>query len=165
LAPAEDPGPVEKWRRSFIEMPYRWNVLLGFGLINDTFETAVTWERWPEFDRTVRGAVARTLKEVCGGGTITCRFTHVYPDGPAPYYTFIGPARVGDELAVWRDVKSAVSEALHASGGTITHHHAVGRTHRPWYDRERPSLFGEVLKAAKGVLDPSGILNPGILVD
>jgi alkyldihydroxyacetonephosphate synthase len=146
-------------------MPYEWNALLGFGLINDTFETAVTWDRWSEFDRSVRAAVERALVEVCAGGSVSCRFTHVYPDGPAPYYTFSGLARAGGEIQMWREIKAAATEAVVAAGGTITHHHAVGRDHRSGYDHERPQLFAEALRAARRVVDPKGLLNPGVLVD
>ena len=159
------PGPASTWRQSFIEMPYVWNTLLGLGLINDTFETAITWDRWPNFDRRVRGAVQDALNRVCGGGTVTCRFTHVYPDGPAPYYTFTGMGRRGSELEMWAEIKQAAASAVNSAGGTITHHHAVGRDHRPWYDRERPELFATALRAAKRTLDPQGILNPGVLID
>jgi alkyldihydroxyacetonephosphate synthase len=58
-----------------------------------------------------------------------------------------------------------VSETLLGLGGTITHHHAVGRDHRPWYDRQRPDGFARALAAAKATLDPRGILNPGVLLD
>ncbi|MBT8493316.1 MAG: FAD-binding oxidoreductase, partial [Deltaproteobacteria bacterium] len=94
----------------------------------------------------------------------TMRFTHVYPDGPAPYFTFIAPGTRGRELEQWQLIKSAVSDALAEAGGTITHHHAVGRMHKPWYDHQRPELFARSLAAAKRELDPVGILNPGVLV-
>ena len=97
-------------------------------------------------------------------GVVTCRFTHVYPDGPAPYFSIFAQGRWGDEVRQWDEVKVAVSEALAAAGGTITHHHAVGRDHRPWYDRQRPEPFALALAAAKAALDPAGILNPGVLV-
>ncbi len=100
-----------------------------------------------------------------GGGLVTCRFTHVYPDGPAPYYTVIAPGRAGAELEQWAAVKEAASVAIDRAGGTATHHHAVGRDHRPGYDRERPDLFAAVLRAAKATLDPAGVLNPGVLFD
>jgi alkyldihydroxyacetonephosphate synthase len=96
---------------------------------------------------------------------VTCRFTHVYPDGPAPYFTFhaLGdPGRLG---AQWHAIKSAALDAVIDSGGTVTHHHAVGRDHRPWYDRQRPPLFAAALRAAKQALDPQGLLNPGVLID
>ena len=96
---------------------------------------------------------------------VTCRFTHVYPDGPAPYYGIYASGRWGSTVAQWDDIKAAVSEAITAHGGTITHHHAVGRDHRPWYDRQRPDSFAATLRATKSVLDPAGILNPGVLID
>jgi alkyldihydroxyacetonephosphate synthase len=111
--------------------------------------------------QATRDAVAR----VCGAGTVACRFTHVYPDGAAPYYSVLAPARPGSELAQWAEIKAAAVEAILRGGGTITHHHAVGRDHRPGYDRERPELFAEALRAAKRTLDPNGLLNPGVLID
>jgi alkyldihydroxyacetonephosphate synthase len=159
------PGPAAVWRTSFLEMPFVWNTLLGLGLINDTFETAITWDRWPEFDARVRQATQDALDRVCGGGTVTCRFTHVYPDGPAPYYTFAGLGKRGSEVQMWSEIKQAAADAVISAGGTITHHHAVGRDHRPWYDRERPELFALALRAAKKSLDPRGTLNPGVLLD
>jgi alkyldihydroxyacetonephosphate synthase len=77
----------------------------------------------------------------------------------------LAPARRGDELAQWEAMKRAASDAILAAGGTITHHHAVGRDHRPWYDRQRPDLFAATLHAGKAVLDPAGVLNPGVLID
>jgi alkyldihydroxyacetonephosphate synthase len=98
-------------------------------------------------------------------GTINCRFTHVYPDGPAPYFTVIAPGRRGEEVAMWDRIKSAAMQILHDLGATVTHHHAVGRDHRPGYDRQRPEPFALALRAAKAALDPAGILNPGVLLD
>jgi alkyldihydroxyacetonephosphate synthase len=100
-----------------------------------------------------------------GSPRISCRFTHVYPDGPAPYFTVLAPARRGSEVEQWDEIKAACSEALIDGGGTITHHHAVGRDHRPWYDRQRPEPFAAALRAAKRELDPRAILNPGVLID
>jgi len=157
-------GAAGAWRQAFFDAPYMQSAMLSIGVLSDTFETACTWTAFPELHARVTAAVSRALAEECGGGIVSCRFTHVYPDGPAPYYTFVGGLRAGGELAQWRAIKAAASEALAASGGTITHHHAVGRIHRPWYDRERPAVFGEALAAVKRTLDPRGILNPGVLV-
>jgi alkyldihydroxyacetonephosphate synthase len=157
-------GAAGAWRRAFLQAPYLRDVLVSLAVIAETFETAVTWDRFEAFHA---GVVARTLdavKRVCGSGSLTCRFTHVYPDGPAPYYSVLAPARRGSELAQWAEIKAAASEAILDLGGTITHHHAVGRDHRPWYDRERPDLFARAVEAAKRTLDPAGILNPGVLV-
>ena len=105
-------------------------------------------------------------REALGGeGAVTCRLTHVYPDGAAPYFTVLAPARRGDELAQWAEVKQAASEAIVAAGGTITHHHAVGRDHRPWYDRQRPEPFADGSARREVRRRPAGILNPGVLID
>lgn len=157
-------GAAGAWRQAFFDAPYLQSALLSIGVLSDTFETACSWTQFPAMHARITSAVQRALDEECGGGIVACRFTHVYPDGPAPYYTFVGALRPGGELAQWRAIKAAASEALAAEGGTITHHHAVGRTHRPWYDRERPALFADALAAVKRELDPRGILNPGVLV-
>ena len=155
----------EAWRSSFVRAPYVREQLVLLGLIVETFETAITWDRFDAFVAGVRLAVEAALADVCGGGRVTCRLTHVYADGAAPYFTVMAPARRGSELAQWDDIKAAASEALLAAGGTITHHHAVGRDHRQWYDAQRPELFATALCAAKSAVDPRGVLNPGVLVD
>jgi alkyldihydroxyacetonephosphate synthase len=139
--------------------------MVAMGVLSETFESAITWDRFEPFYRTVLERTSRAVDEVCGGGVVTCRFTHVYPDGPAPYFTILAPARVGGEVEQWEEIKRAASDAVVACGGTITHHHAVGRDHRPWYDRQRPDPFATALAAAKVALDPSGALNPGVLID
>ena len=159
-----DANDAANWKQSFLDAPYLQTALVTMGVICDTFETACTWDRFTALHEAVTKAVDAAMKEACGGGMITCRFTHVYPDGPAPYYTFIAPGRPGAELDQWAKIKAAASEAILASGGTITHHHAVGRLHRPWWEQERSPLFEIALSAAKDKLDPSGILNPGCLL-
>ncbi|MEW5852178.1 MAG: FAD-binding oxidoreductase [Myxococcota bacterium] len=158
-------GAAESWRAAFLEAPYLQNAMVSLGVIADTFETACTWDRFETVHGAVREAMREAMERVCGGGLLSCRFSHVYPDGPAPYYTFVAPARVGAELEQWSELKRAAADTLSAHGATITHHHAVGRTHRPWYDRERPEPFALALRAAKAALDPAGILNPGVLFD
>ena len=133
-------------------------------MLLETFETACTWDAFDELHGAVTTTVTDALQRVCGGGWVTCRFTHVYPDGPAPYFSITAPGRIGSELAMWDEIKTAASEALLAAGGTITHHHAVGRDHDPWYRRQRPAPFGRALTAVKAQLDPAGILNPGVIV-
>jgi alkyldihydroxyacetonephosphate synthase len=157
-------GAAGAWRQAFLQAPYLRDALVAMGMISETFETAITWDRFAAFHAGVTAATTDALRRVCGAGQVSCRFTHAYPDGPAPYYTVIAPGRPGGELEQWAEVKHAASEAILALGGTITHHHAVGRDHRPWYDRERPAGFAAALAAAKKALDPAGILNPGVLV-
>jgi alkyldihydroxyacetonephosphate synthase len=150
------------WREAFLSAPYLRDTLIAAGVLAETFETAITWERFDGFVDAVRGAAEDALG---GEGRVTCRLTHVYPDGAAPYFTVLAPARRGDELDQWEQIKIAASEAIIAAGGSITHHHAVGRDHRRWYDRQRPDQFAAALRAAKAAVDPRGILNPGVLLD
>jgi alkyldihydroxyacetonephosphate synthase len=161
-------GQPGQWRDAFLRMPYLRNVYPAMGLIAETFETAITWDRFPAFNQAVLGAAAGAAGQVCGGAaraTVTCRLAFVYPDGPAPYYTVLAQGRRGEEAGQWDAIKRAVSDVILAEGGTITHHHAVGRDHRPWYDRQRPEPFAAALRGAKAAIDPRGILNPGVLLD
>ena len=135
---------------------------MQLGVLSETFETAVTWDRVAALHAGVTAAAREALGDE--RAKVTCRFTHAYVDGAAPYFTVLAPARRGEEVAQWGAVKRAVSDALLAGGGTITHHHAVGRDHRPWYDAQRPEPFAAALRAAKAAVDPDGLLNPGVLV-
>ncbi len=158
-------GAAGAWRNSFVSAPYARDALVAASFISETFETAITWDRFADFHANVVARVRAAIDRVCGKGTLTCRFTHVYPDGPAPYYTIVAPGRPGAELEQWGEIKQAASDAVIEHGGTITHHHAVGRDHRAWYDRQRSGPFADALRAVKARLDPAGILNPGVLVD
>jgi alkyldihydroxyacetonephosphate synthase len=157
-------GAVTSWREAFLGAPYRRDLFVALGILSETFETAITWERFPSFHAAVLGAASEAVRDVCGDGLVTCRFTHVYPDGPAPYYTILAPVKRGSEVEQWNSIKQAASEAVIAGGGTITHHHAIGRDHRPWYDRQRPEVFAGALRGAKAAVDPAGAMNPGVLV-
>ena len=156
---------VGSWREAFLRAPYLRDTFVAMGVLSETFETAITWDRFEAFHQAVLARTTDAVREVCGRGSVTCRFTHVYPDGPALYYTILAPVRRGEELEQWAQIKRAASDQVIAAGGTITHHHAVGRDHRPWYDRQRPAPFADALRAAKAALDPSGALNPGVLLD
>jgi alkyldihydroxyacetonephosphate synthase len=176
---SSDPGDgqqegdaVNAWRHAFLFAPYLRDSMVACGVLSDTFETAITWDRFPDFHAEVMETARRAVAEACGSPSegkgsprISCRFTHVYPDGPAPYYTVLAPAVRGGEVEQWDEIKAAVSDTVIDAGGTITHHHAVGRDHRPWYDRQRPEPFAGALRAAKAGLDPKGLLNPGVLID
>ncbi|HMI81668.1 MAG TPA: FAD-binding oxidoreductase [Solirubrobacterales bacterium] len=164
--------PVDTWRGAFLLAPYLRDTFVACGVLSETFETAITWDRFEDFHATVMETARRAAAEASGVAAdgpgsprVSCRFTHVYPDGVAPYFTVLAPAIRGGEVEQWDEVKAAVSEALVDAGGTITHHHAVGRDHRPWYDRQRPAPFAAALRAAKAELDPAGMLNPGVLID
>ena len=159
-------GAAEAWRSSFLRMPYVRDGLARMSALVETFETATTWDRVADLYEAVRAELDAAVVEVTGApGLINCRFTHVYPDGAAPYFTVVAAGRRGSELAMWDELKAASMEVLAQHRATVTHHHAVGRDHRPGYDRQRPEPFAAALRAAKAALDPARILNPGVLVD
>jgi alkyldihydroxyacetonephosphate synthase len=165
---AEGPrgGASGAWREAFLRAPYMRDVFVAMGVLSETFETAITWERFDRFVDDVKSATRAAVREACGmEGVVTCRITHAYPDGAAPYFTVLAPARRGEEVEQWDAIKRAAGDAVLAGGGTITHHHAVGRDHRPWYDRQRPEPFAAALRGAKAAVDPRGLLNPGVLLD
>lgn len=163
-------GAAGAWRESFIRMPYYRDRLTRLGVIVDTFESAITWDRFEDFYRNVMADVGTAIKRATGKpGRLSCRFTHVYPDGPAPYFTFYcdggAPGDMAGALEAWRSIKQAANAAVTAHGGTVTHHHAVGRDHRGGYEAQSPALMRAAIAAMKSRLDPSGILNPGVLID
>lgn len=162
-------GAAGAWRNAFLRMPYWRDPLVGMGIILDTFETAITWDRFEAFYGDIKNEVSAAIKRATGqDALLSCRLTHLYPDGAAPYFTIATRAAdgsVASALAAWRDIKLAANEAVVSHGGTITHHHAVGRDHRSGYDREADPLFRQMLTAAKQVADPQGILNPGVLIE
>jgi alkyldihydroxyacetonephosphate synthase len=163
-------GAAGAWRDAFLRMPYWRDPAVGLGLIMDTFETAITWDRFEAFYDNVKADVGAAIERATGQeALLSCRLTHVYPDGPAPYFTFAArggaDGSVASALAAWRDIKQAANAAVITHGGTITHHHAVGRDHRSGYEREVPPLLRQMLASAKQVADPRGIMNPGVLLD
>jgi alkyldihydroxyacetonephosphate synthase len=95
---------------------------------------------------------------------VGCHVSHLYPAGASLYFTWMGRAEEGAELDQWRAAKTAAMDAIVAHGGTITHHHAIGRDHVPWMTAEVGDLGVEALRAVKARLDPGGIMNPGKLL-
>ncbi|MFA9271985.1 MAG: FAD-binding oxidoreductase [Baekduiaceae bacterium] len=161
-----EPSAADTWRDAFLRMPYLRDGLARMSALVETFETAIVWNHADALYDAAQRDLRPAIEEICGAPPIlNCRLTHVYADGAAPYFTVIAPGRRGDELRMWDEIKVAAGELLAAHGASITHHHAVGRDHRPWYDRQRPEPFAAALRAVKRELDPQGILNPGVLID
>ncbi len=163
-------GSAGQWRDAFLRMPYWRDETTRHAAILDTFESAITWSGFEAFYDGVREDVGEAIRRATGhAAVVSCRFTHVYPDGPAPYFSFAAAAGTSTDLAsalaAWRDIKLACNAAVVGHGGTCTHHHAVGRDHRSGYEVEVPALMRSALAGAKQVLDPQGVMNPGVLID
>jgi alkyldihydroxyacetonephosphate synthase len=155
--------PGEAWLRSRYSGPYLRDELLDRRVMVETLETATSWSNLG----SLHGAVGEALREALGGrGTpplVMCHVSHLYPSGASLYFTFLA-RQEDDALGQWRAAKTAASEAIVAGGGTITHHHAIGRDHRQWMRAEVGELGIELIRAAKERLDPAGIMNPGKLL-
>jgi alkyldihydroxyacetonephosphate synthase len=156
---------VGDWRNTFFRQPYIRDALLDHGVISDTFETAVPWSAVPGFYHAVREATLKTITKVCGFGAVSTRSTHAYSDGLCLYFAFFGPGRHDALVDQWWQIRAAAAEAVVANGGTMSHHHAMGRDHRRWARAEIPAPFRAAIRAAKRELDPDGLMNPGLWFD
>jgi alkyldihydroxyacetonephosphate synthase len=154
----------QSWEHGRYEGPHLRDSLIDAGVLVDTLETAHTYTRIGELYEAVGGAIRGAIESGGGGAVVMCHVSHVYRDGASLYFTFLGAARQGSELEQWRAIKSAACEAIVRTGGTITHHHAVGRDHAPYLPAEVGSLGIGVLAAVKDELDPAGVMNPGKLI-
>src|SRR5260221_1653823 len=144
--------------------PYLRDTLMEMGAMVETLETSHTWSRLGELHEAVAAAIHGSLASQGTPGLVFCHLSHAYPDGASLYFTFIARSRHGEEIAQWRRVKRAASDAIVACGATITHHHAVGRDHAPYMEAEVGRTGLDVLRAVKDQLDPSGIMNPEKLI-
>jgi len=157
-------GAGRSWEHGRYQGPYLRDTLMGRGAMVETLETSHTWSRLGELHAAVGGAIRSSLEAHGTPGLVFCHLSHAYADGASLYFTFISRLRRGAEIDQWQEVKRAASEAIVASGGTITHHHAVGRDHAPYMKAEVGETGIDVLRATKEQLDPSGIMNPGKLI-
>ena len=154
----EEPGRA--WARGRYRAPYLRDSLLDVGVLVETLETATFWSRLRDVHAAVRDALTSSLGE---GAIVLCHVSHVYETGASLYVTVAAP-QGDDPLTRWRTAKAAATEAIVGAGATLTHHHAVGTDHRPWLAREIGPVGVQVLRAVKDSLDPTGVLNPGVLV-
>ncbi len=152
------PGPGRAWARGRFHAPYLRDDLLARGVLVDTLETAAPWSGLERLYRSVRDALGEHAP------LVACHVSHLYPTGASLYFTFLARQDAGDPLGQWSRAKRAACEAIVAAGGTISHHHAVGRDHARYLPAEASPLGVEALRAAKARLDPSGIMNPGKLL-
>ena len=151
------------WEQGRFSAPYLRDSLLAAGALCETLETATTWSNIPALKAAVTDALTQALAESGTTALVLCHISHVYATGASLYFTVVAGQR-GNPIEQWRKAKAAASDAIMATGGTITHHHAVGADHRPWMRDEVGELGVQVLRAVKSTLDPAGILNPGKLI-
>lgn len=156
-------GPARAWERGRFAAPYLRDSLLAAGALCETLETATVWSNTPVLKAAVTEALTTSLAASGTPALVMCHVSHVYPTGASLYFTVVAGQR-GDPIEQWLAAKKAASDAIMATGGTITHHHAVGSDHRPWMRAEVGDLGVTLLRTIKATLDPAGILNPGKLI-
>jgi alkyldihydroxyacetonephosphate synthase len=156
--------PGRSWLRGRFAAPYLRDELLDRGVMAETLETATTWSNLHALHAAVRDALCRALTLRGTPPAVMCHVSHLYASGASLYFTFIARQEPGAELDQWRAAKHAACDAIVAAGGTITHHHAIGRDHAEWLADEIGPLGVEVLRAVKQRVDPTGIMNPGKLL-
>jgi alkyldihydroxyacetonephosphate synthase len=151
--------PVEHWLAERNNVPS----LLSFierGFVLDTIEVATPWDRIHDLYREVTTAV-RTVKDLL---VVSGHTSHGYTQGTNIYFTFVArPEREEDGAACYRACWEQAMAATLRCGGTISHHHGIGRMRTPWMAAEHGAGLA-VLRALKAALDPRGIMNPGVLL-
>ena len=161
-------GQGKRWKEGRFHGPYMRDPMMDRGVGVDTLETAASWSKLDGLYIAVRDALESAIRENApragAHGVVSCHISHSYPDGASLYFTYIFPRMLDGEIAQWRAIKKAASDAIIANGGTISHHHGVGEDHLPWMAAEKGSLGIDILRAVKMALDPKGILNPGKLI-
>jgi alkyldihydroxyacetonephosphate synthase len=162
LAVGRSPGRA--WLESRFAAPYLRDELLTHGVMVETLETATRWSNLCALHMRVSAAIEQALRACGTDGLVMCHISHLYETGGSLYFTFLARQRESEEIAQWQAVKTAASMAILDGGGTITHHHAVGRDHAPWMEREIGAQGVRTLRAVKAQLDPHAIMNPGKLL-
>lgn len=153
------------WSQDKYNVPYLRDFVMDYGCVVDVSETSATWANvLPLYHNTIRAVKARFAEEWGGDGYIGCHISHTYPTGACLYFTYGVKQKPGRELAQYYDYKKLITDSFMKSGGTLSHHHAVGTEHRPWMEQEISATGVKALASLKAALDPQGILNPGKLI-
>jgi alkyldihydroxyacetonephosphate synthase len=154
----------EAWAHGRFNAPYLRDSLLDVGVLVETLETATFWSNREALYSGVKSALETALASEGGSGPmVLCHISHVYETGCSLYFT-VAAKGAADPLGQWLAAKTAANDAIVAAGATITHHHAVGTDHKPWLVHEIGELGASVLRAVKADLDPTGVLNPGVMI-
>lgn len=156
-------GAAEDWLEGRFDGPYLRDSLLDAGVFCETLETATTWANLQNLRDSVESALRAGFAAEGAKSYIMCHVSHIYPTGASLYFTVLAALRT-EPLEAWQRVKSAVNDAIIGAGGTISHHHAVGRDHAAWLEQEIGETGVRILRAIKRELDPTGILNPGAVI-
>lgn len=150
----------QAWAEGRFHGPYLRDSLLDVGVLAETMETVTFWSNIDHVYTSVKDALVAALGEAT---LVLCHISHVYETGASLYFT-VATKAAEDPLAQWSVAKAAASAAMVHNGASITHHHAVGHDHKPWLAEEIGPVGVQMLRAVKERIDPTGVLNPGVLI-
>lgn len=153
------------WHSQRYETPYLRDYMLSRGIAVDTLETSAEWSKISGLHSKIKETISANLLKEGLRGLVMNHISHSYRDGASIYCTFVYPMRADREIEQWWNIKKEVSDVIHSEGGTISHHHGVGKDHLPWMENEKGVLGMDLLKGVKARLDPGGIMNPGKLIN
>jgi len=158
-------SPTRLWHKTRYASPYLRDELITRGIFIETLETAAAWNNVFDLYGKVREEIGRALAWSGVTGLVMTHLSHAYPQGGNLYFTFLAPMVQGREEEQWRRVKNAATQAILDGGGALSHHHGVGRDHKPWISHYWGQGLVKVFQAAKTQLDPLALLNPGVVFD
>jgi alkyldihydroxyacetonephosphate synthase len=154
----------EVWQKDKFNLPYIRDFVMDRGIMCDVAETAAAWSDVLPLYKKVVAVMKEKFAQDGTPGFIGCHLSHTYTTGACLYFTYACAQKAGAELEQYYGFKKLITETFLANNATLTHHHAVGREHRPWMEEEISKTGVAALKALKAGLDPAGIMNPGKLI-
>src|SRR5262249_17909857 len=147
----------DSWKKERFYVPYIRDWLLDHSILIDTLETATLWSQLPQLYARLKLTLQKSLSSSAGGSVILAHLSHAYPEGASLYFTFLAKQADGRELEQWQTVKEAACKCILENGGTLSHHHGIGKDHAPWLQQELGETAFAALRGLKQTLDPSGI--------
>jgi len=145
--------PVSRWAHGRFADPYMREDLNDYGITIETLETAVTWTHLHRVHRGVRAYIKDRPQTVC-----MTHCSHFYPQGTNLYFIFISKF---EDLDAFKQFHRGIIDQIVTHGGSLSHHHGVGKLIAPWMQKHLGREQMEVLRALKKHFDPHNIMNPG----
>lgn len=155
---------VEKsWARDKYNMPYLRDYIMDYTCLADVAETSASWGQLETLYDTTVAKMNQLFQDQNTKGYLGCHLSHSYEDGACLYFTYAVKQTKGNELEQYYKYKRFITDCFVSTGGTLSHHHAVGCEHLPWLKQELGEFNSNLLKKVKNQLDPANIFSPGSL--
>lgn len=157
----------DMWRKTRFTTPYLRNTLWDSGYALDTLETCLPWSKVLLAVNAIKNALSTALDDENEKILVFAHLSHVYDVGAGTYITYLWRRSPDPKvtLARWQKLKTAASQKIIEFGGTISHQHGVGVDHIPYLAAEKGELGIKLIKEICTTIDPTGMMNPGKLVN